>query len=397
MKRSGEWIACVGPFLFPWGDASSRRVFGLVGSLAAAGQQVVVASGDAQPRVPTPVPGFDGPGTVSHVGLGEAPAAGAGLLRVSVRAFVTWGRRTVRWLEEQPTKPSHVLLHGGQAQYAHQLIRWCTRHRVPLVADVVDWYNGRYVRGGRFGPLNASMKLALRHHYPRCDGIIAISALLTEYYEARVRAVVRVPSTVDVANLPLLAPKRRRGAALVIAYAGNPGRNNKDLLSHVVLAAQRAHCAQAPVELRILGPSPDEVRALIGGALPANVRALGRLAQHEVPFAVQQADFTVLLRRPERASNAGFSTKFCESLANGVPVIANLTGDMAEYLHHGVEGLVCPDYSVESVTQTLRAAARLSDGDRAQLRVAARERALKSLDYRVHAVALGEFFDRLRA
>nr|WP_205808324.1 glycosyltransferase [Micromonospora sp. HNM0581] len=382
--------------MFPWGEASSRRVFGLVGSLAAGGRHVVVASGDPQPRVPTPLSGFDGPGTVCHVGLGEAPPAGSGLLHASVRTFVTWGRRTVRWLEEQPTRPSHVILHGGQERYAHQLRRWCTRHRVPLVADVVDWYDGRYVRGGTYGPLNASMKLALRYHYPRCDGIIAISSLLTDYYAARTGAVVRVPSTVDVQNLPLLAPPARRGPALVVAYAGNPGRNNKDLLSDVVLAVRRAHHAAAPVELRVLGPSRAEVAALAGGALPDNVHVLGRLSQQQVPLVVQQADFTVLLRRPERAANAGFSTKFCESLANGVPVIANLTGDMGDYLHHGVEGLVCPDHSVESLVQTIRLATRLSEQDRNRLRVAARERALKSLDYRVHAVALGVFLDELR-
>ncbi|MFV2100800.1 glycosyltransferase family 4 protein [Micromonospora sp. LOL_024] len=396
MRRTQEWIACVGPFLFPWGEPGSRRVFGLVGSLAAAGRHVVVASGDAQPGVPTPMPVFDGPGSVSYVGLGEAPAADAGLLHASARTFVTWGLRTVRWLDAQPTKPSHVLIHGGQAQYAYRLRRWCARHRVPVVADVVDWYNGRYVRGGPLGPLHVSMKLALRHQYPRCDGIIAISSMLATHYGARTDAVIQIPPTLDVRNLPLTAAPSRRGPALVLVYAGNPGRNNKDLLANVVLAVRRAHHTEAPIELRILGPSSDEVRAMVGGPLPDNVRALGRLAQQEVPHAVQQADFSVLLRRPERASNAGFSTKFCESMANGVPVLANLTSDMGQYLHHGVEGLVCPDHSVSSLAETIRVAARLDGRDRALLRLAARERALKSFDYRAYAAAIGTFFDGLR-
>ncbi|MBM0225048.1 glycosyl transferase family 1 [Micromonospora sicca] len=396
MRRSGEWIACVGPFLFPWGEPGSRRVFGLVGSLAAAGQHVVVASGDPEPRTPTVLPGVEGPGSVSHVGLGEAPAAGAGLIDASVRMLITWGRRTVRWLDEQPTRPSHVLVHGGQAQYAFHLRRWCERHRVPLVIDVVDWYNGRCVRGGTFGPLHVSMKLALQYHYPRCDGVVAISTWLATYYAARVGAVVRVPPTLDVRNLPLTAPGTQRGSGLTLVYAGNPGRNNKDLLADVVAAVERAHSVEAPVELRVLGPSVDEVRAMVGGRLPDNVRAMGRLAQREVPLALQRADFSVLLRRPERASNAGFSTKFCESLANGVPVLANLTSDMGQYLHHRVEGLVCPDDSVASLTEVIRRAAGLSDGERALMRVAARERALKSFDYRAYAATLGAFFDGLR-
>ncbi|WP_018787764.1 glycosyltransferase [Micromonospora sp. CNB394] len=395
MSRRDDWVACVGPIAFPWGEPGSRRVFGLVASLAAAGRNVVVASGDPGPRLPVPLH-VDGAGSVCHVGLGEAPPSGAGPLRASARMFLTWGRRTVRWLDEQPTKPSHVLLHGGQAQYAHRLLRWCHRNGVPLVADVVDWYNGRYVRGGVLGPLNISMQTALRHHYPRCDAVIAISSLLERHYLSRVGAVIRIPPTTDVQHTPVGPPRTCRGPALTLVYAGSPGRNNKDLLATVMTAVGKANSADVRVELRIIGPSADEVRSMAGGQVPEGVRVMGRMAQRQVPAALREADFTVLLRRPERASDAGFSTKFCESLANGVPVLANLTSDMGSYLRDGVEGLVCPDYSVTGLMRTVQRAARLTDRDLTMMRLAAREQALKSFDYRMYADSLDAFFDAVR-
>ncbi|MEU4398936.1 glycosyltransferase [Micromonospora orduensis] len=393
MRRSG-WVACVGPFLFPWGEAGSRRVHGLVASLAAAGYDVVVAGGGAEPRDVTPLPGVDGPGSVAYVGLAEKPPPGAGPLASSIQTLVRWGQRTVRWLDAQPTRPSHVLVHGGQAQYMYHLQRWCRRHDVPLIVDVVDWFNGRYVRGGYLGPLHASMKLALHHYYPRCDGLIVISSYLEEHYRRSGRPLLRVPPTLDVKGLTLDARQTAAGSSgLTLAYAGNPHGNKKDLLGTVIEAVSRVQRDGARVELRIYGPTPDEARGLFGGrALPDGVRCLGRLPQAEVADALQEADFTVLIRRPERATDAGFSTKFCESLASGTPVIANLTSDMGRYLRPHREGLICRDHSVAEVTGAIRTAARLSDAHRNLMRQAARSQALESFDYRAYAEPIGTFF-----
>ncbi|MEU8184079.1 glycosyltransferase [Micromonospora sp. NPDC049047] len=393
MRRTG-WVACVGPFLFPWGEAGSRRVYGLVASLAAAGYDVVVASGGPEPLTRTALPGVDGPGSVSHLGLAERPPATAGPIGSSVQTLVRWGERTVRWLDAQPTKPSHVLVHGGQAQYMFHLQRWCRRHRVPLIVDVVDWFNGRHVRGGYLGPLHLSMKLALHHYYPRCDGIIAISSYLEAHYRRSGKPILRVPPTLDVKSLTLEA--RQTGGdspPLTLAYAGNPHGNKKDLLGTVIEAVGNVRRDGASVELRVYGPTPDEVRGLFGGrTLPDGVRCLGRLPQAEVANALQEADFTVLIRRPELAADAGFSTKFCESLASGTPVIANLTSDMGRYLRPNLEGLVCRDHTVGEVTAAFRAAAGLTATQRSVMRQAARSQALESFDYRAHAEPLGRFF-----
>ncbi|MFF5214424.1 glycosyltransferase [Micromonospora sp. NPDC000442] len=273
------------------------------------------------------------------------------------------------------------------------LQQWCRRNDVPLIVDVVDWYNGSYVRGGYFGPLHVSMKLALHYYYPRCDGIVAISSYLESHYRRTGKPVLRVPPTLDVKNLTVQARHRTGDSSgLTLAYAGNPHGNKKDLLATVIEAVRRVEDEGASIELRIYGPTVDEVRHLLGRrALPKGVRCLGRLPQPEVADALQEADFTVLVRRSERATEAGFSTKFCESLASGTPVIANLTSDLGKYLHHNLEGLVCRDHTLAEVTEVFRAAVRLSTAQRSLMRQAARSRALESFDYRAYAEPLGAF------
>ncbi|MFG3714451.1 glycosyltransferase [Micromonospora sp. NPDC047730] len=393
--RRRDWVAYVGPFQFPWGQPGSRRVFGIAGSLASAGYHVVVASGEESPRVVTMLEGVDGPGSVSYLGLGETTSAGGSLLARTVHFAVRLGRRTVDWLDTQPTPPSHVVVYGGAAQYMLHLRRWCRRHAVPLLADVVEWYDPRHLRGGFLGPLHLSSETAMRYFYPRCAGIIAISSYLEDYYRQLGTNVVRVPPTLDVRTLRVGPAAPRKRVDLSLVYSGTPGR--KDLLGTMVRAVDRLERRGAAIELRVYGPTVTQVRDLAGlGRLPQGVDVRGRLAQQEVPLALRDADFSVILRRPERFAQAGFPTKFCESLANGTPVIANLTSDLGTYLRHGVEGLVCDGWSEAELATALHAALELTRTQREAMREAARVQALDSFDYRAYAPRLATLLESAR-
>ena len=396
MTPGREWIAYVGPFSFPWGQPGSRRVCGVAQSMASAGYNMVVASGDWDPPAVTVLKKGDETGSVSYVGLGESLTAADSIISKSLDVFVRWGRKTVAWLDAQTTKPSHVIVYGGSAQYMHQLQWWCRRNRVPLVADVVEWYSPRQMRGGLFGPAHLSAKFALRYQYPRCDGIIAISSFLAEHYRSRGCRVVRVPPTLDVqgvtsrAGVPPPDPEM-----LTLVYAGTPGR--KDSIAQIARGLRQADPGGHKMRLLLVGPSAAELRGLLNEhELSPGIRALGRVPQQSVSEILQTADFSVLLRDPLRFAHAGFPTKFVESLANATPVIANLTSDLGEYLHDGVEGLVCRGNTAEAFSQTLRRASLLSAEQRKSMRQAALAQALHSFDFRRHAEPLSVFLEDVR-
>ncbi|MEV0724395.1 glycosyltransferase [Micromonospora purpureochromogenes] len=393
MTGRREWVAYVGPIRYPWGEAASRRVDGITRSLATAGHRVVVGSGQHAPAVLTELGDVEGSGSVAHVGLGELPSGGETLLAKSVQVLLRWGRRTVAWLDAQPQKPSHVILYGGGTPYAVHLRRWCRDNHVPLVVDVVEWYSPRQFAGGAVGPFYLGAQLALRHHYPRCAGVIAISRHLEESYRSRGSRVVRVPPTLDVRGIAV-SDRSATADRTTLLYAGSPGK--KDLLAEIIAAVDRTSRAGGDLTLQVLGPSPDEVRRLLRAEPPESVQVLGRVPQQDVSRAVREADFTVLLRPPARYAQAGFPTKFCESLANGTPVIANLTSDLELHLHDGVEGIVCLDPSVDALAGALRRAVALTGEERATMRKAAREQALDSFDFRAHAVPLAQFLATLQ-
>jgi glycosyltransferase involved in cell wall biosynthesis len=390
-----EWIAYVGPFPFPWGQAGSRRMCGMVRSLAEAGKVVVVGGGDALPNDYENLAEGEPVGSVRYIGLGESPEKGASVLKKSIRIFLAWGSRTVAWLDAQPVKPSHVFVYGGSAQYMLRLLPWCRKHKVKLIADVVEWYDPRQLSGGTFGPFNLSAKFALKYLYPKCDGVVAISSLLERHYSNEGCPAVRVPPTLDVRGYKLLDRDLSVDSSrLTLVYAGTPG--NKDLLGNVIAGVDRIDPQGTRVRLLVMGPTLEQVKALLQGRdIPPSVQVLGRVPQSEVARYITTADFSVLLREPARFANAGFPTKFVESLANGTPVIANLTSDLGFYLHEGIEGLVCADHSVDAFVDALNRALALTSEQRLLMRKAARQQAETAFDFRAYADELSRFLQKI--
>jgi glycosyltransferase involved in cell wall biosynthesis len=371
-------------------------VYGIARSLAKAGYQVTVGSGDAGPGQPELLE-RDGPGAIRHVGLSEVHRADDPLSVKLLKMFVLQGRNTVRWLAAQPRLPSHVVVYGGHAPMMARMLSWCRRRGVALVADVVEWYDHRQLAGGRLGPYNASTKIALRWQYPRCDGVIAISSYLHSYYRARGVMAIRVPPTLDVAAIP--PPELVPGDAtrpLTLLYAGSPGR--KDLVANAVAGVARLDPRGERIKLRVLGPTRNDLVRILGSTgVPSCVEAVGPVPQAEVLSAYRAADFSVLLREPLRFTNAGFPTKVVESLAAGTPVICNVTSDIGEYVRDGVEGVLTADHTAQAFACALERALALPVSTRHAMRAAARRTAERSFDYRRYAAPLTAFLEGSRA
>lgn len=387
-----RYVAYVGPFLFPWGQPGSRRVYGIARSLRLAGRPVLVGSGQ---RAPTSPEAVDGDAGLTHVGLGELPAPGRPLLGKALDLFVLHGRNTVRWLEAQREKPTHVVVYGGHAAFMARLSPWCRRHGIRVLADVVEWYDPRQLTGGVLGPFHLSAKYALRVQYPRCDGIIAISSWLEEHYRSLGRKVVRIPPTMDVQGSPARVTDESGVRPLRLLYAGTPGR--KDLLATVIEGVQAVDRGRGQVTLDLMGPSREEVQRLLGGPLPAAVKCLGRLPQWEVGAAYAEADFSVLLREPLRFAQAGFPTKVAESMAAGTPVICNITSDLGDFVLEGQTGFVSWDHGVEAFASALDRAIATNAEQRTEMRRAARAVAERSFDFRNYSKGLAEFMDAVGA
>lgn len=395
MTSKKDWIAYVGPFVFPWGQAGSRRVCGIARSFADADYNVVVCSGEAEPITCLNLNEGEALGSITYLGLGEVPAKGISLSKKLLQLFIFWGKKTVTWLDAQPTKPSHVVVYGGSAQYMYRLMPWCKRNNVPLIVDVVEWYDPKQMTGGFFGPFHISAKIALYYYYPKCKNIIAISSYLEKHFLKQGSTVIRIPPTLDVKNYQLtLLDEHKKDPRLSLVYAGTPGK--KDLLANVIQGISLVDPKGERVHLCVIGPSEEQVKHLVKSRLlPTFVTVLGTIPQTDVAKIVQHSDFSVLLRESLRFTEAGFPTKFVESMTNGTPVIANLTSDLNNYLNDGIEGLICQNHSASAFSNTLQRALLLTPDELKKMRIAARKQAESSFDFRNYTNSLSNFLKNM--
>lgn len=360
------WVAYVGPFPYPEGAAASKRILGIAESLSLAGFDVVVASGAGNSAADEGRLTAQGDG-IAYCQLAERVAEH--WPRPLRRFRYAWmGARTLEWLASRPTPPAAVILYSGYTPYLQRLLPWCRRKRIPLLFDAVEWYEPSQPLGYLTSPYQWNIEWAMRHLIPKIDGVIAISRYLASYYQARSVPVAVVPPTTSAIGPGDWEPD----ASLRLCYAGNPGAN-KDDLPAVLRAIAGLAAAGAPIHLTVAGPDHASVMAMLGEAATHQVpwlHAAGNLTHDQVRALVGGMDFSILARRQCRTSNAGFPTKFVESLASGTPVIANLTSDLGCYLRDGETGLVCDSNTDTSIAATLQGALALDVETRQAMRSA---------------------------
>jgi len=374
------FVVYVGPFAFPEGGAAARRILGNAQSLVAAGYQVLVLSGQQASDDAVHALG-DG---IFLASTSERDAEHLpNLLRLT--RYVTMGAKSRAWLDRLGAVPSAVILYSGYTPYILQLRGWCRRAGVPLIFDAVEWYTAASPLGFATSPYLWQTEIAMRWLIPKLDGVIAISRWLEDHYARAGLPVVRVPPTLDVNAA--LEGQGGDDDRLTLVYAGTPGR--KDLLDVMLQAVAAVDPDGERLRLDIYGPSPEDLAAYGLAAIPPSVTAHGPVPHAVAMAGVAAADFSVLLRRPDKVATAGFPTKFVESLAVGTPVIATLTSDLADHLVDGENGLICREASPESVARVLERALALSGREKVALRRAARHTAETGFDYRRHT-------DRLR-
>lgn len=378
----------MGPFLSASHDGpAQQRALGVSRSLAVAGAEVLIGAGDHGPA--------DGlvrfPG-VRVWSLGEVSRPADSHLHKGIER-TAWGRRTVTWLDSLAPRPDAVIIYGGGAIFAHRVMQWARRERVPSVVDAVEWYDGTHQPMGRLGPISIDNAWAMHRVYRRSKHVICISSLLERHFASHGSITVRVPPTLDVHELPWRrdVPDER----LTLAYAGTPGK--KDLIDVVVRGIQRVDPEGARCRLHVLGMTEAEVRSLPACAegLPSWLRAHGRVPRATALEVVGSSHYVPLVRPDKRYAHAGFPTKVVESLSSGTPVVCNVTSDLAHHVRDGVSGLVLSDSSAGAFAQGMTRAMAVEGTTYARMRAEARKEAERAFDFRVYVRPLSNFFDQV--
>jgi glycosyltransferase involved in cell wall biosynthesis len=383
-------VLYVGDFKLPDRNAGAVRVLGVADALTVAGYTVTLIGDD-----------YTGPaGTDRRLPLHQrlSVAANRGLERMLTSSGLFRQLNSVNW-----EGVAAVICYPGSAALILRLMHSCRRHGVPLIIDSVEWYDPSHTLFGRFGPFAIDSEFRMRWLQKRTGNVICISSLLAEYYAGKGCNVIRVPPLVGkesyecITNLAISA--KQPTDQITMVYAGTPGR--KELFTEIVAGVQALIRRGINVSFKVVGVTEDELFAIVQNCGGHNLNlegftCYGRLPRHAALQIVAASDFTVILRPQERYANAGFPSKLVESFSLGVPVIANATSDIAEYLRDGLDGYLLGDATAGALEDAILRASQLTSEHKQQMRINARLRARECFDYRKFVEPLAKFISATR-
>lgn len=218
-----------------------------------------------------------------------------------------------------------------------KLLRFCKKRGIKLVADCTEWYDN-------MPSLNLiklikciDTFLCMRVYQKKCDGMIAISSYLADYYKKSVKHIIVVPPLVDLDDKKYIFDgEKPKNAITTLVYSGSPSAS-KELLGEVVKSLN--NITDLNFNLKIVGIDYDQFCGMYN-VLPdrEKIGFMGRVSHETALQTVRESDYAIIVRPKTRVTMAGFPTKFAEAISVGTAVIANDTSDLSKYLKSGKNG-----------------------------------------------------------
>ena len=256
------------------------------------------------------------------------------------------------------------------------------KHNKKIILEQCEWFDSSSYTFGSLDPRFRTFTNNIQNNFKKVDGAIAISRLLFDYYKELNVNVVRIPSILDVTNIPFNTSLNNEKIKLV--YTGNSSKS-KELLKPILQALASNEKYLNGFKFDIYGLSEKQVIKNIenDNALFNKVKNIinihGFVNQDRIQDILFNSDYQIFIRPNRKSSNAGFPTKLAESMSVGTPVITNDTGDISLYLKDGVNGYICKDINAESIKDVFD---RILVDNSKTLRKESRNTAESSFDYK---------------
>jgi glycosyltransferase involved in cell wall biosynthesis len=342
-------IIYVGAFELPSGNAAAQRVRANAQVFVALGYRVVCIGVSAEVHS----------GYVIQVGS-EADGRIEYWNRSTPDSSAAWFRRIVSIDDLEPLIAKHapelkaVIGYDFPAVALRRLQKLAHRFGAVAIGESTEWYINDSLTSLRGVARNVDNWLRMRVQNKRMDGLIVASGYLKDYYAGRGVPLLDLPTLMPDArpHAPEPRPAREPGPMRLIflasgidpAVVGTDRERLKDRLDHVIDVLAIAAARGSDFRLDIFGVEqaaylqivPDHAQkvALLG----SKIRFHGRRPRADVLVSLEEADFSIFLRKATRATLAGFPTKYGESIHHGTPVITNDAGSLSRYHVEGKTG-----------------------------------------------------------
>lgn len=245
-------------------------------------------------------------------------------------------------------QPSIIIAYNYPAIALEVLRKYCIKRNIQIIGDVTEWYSSG---SNLFKWADTSYRMQIVNK--RLDGLIVISRFLNNYY--RDCKTIQLPPLVDLNDEKWLHKEMTiKDEKISLVYVGSPGAGSKDRLDLIVDFCINSNFSKK-ISLTVVGIKEEQYCAAFGKEKIDNnsVVFLGKIAHVEAIDILKSSDFQIFIRDNSRVNNAGFPTKFVESISCGIPVITNLTSNLQDYLVEGRNGFVVDLSSFELFEKSL--------------------------------------------
>lgn len=291
-------------------------------------------------------------------------------------------------------KPEWVVFYGHVCE--PKLIKYCKKNNIGLIIERADWFEKDDVahwfeksivipRGDR----------CIRKYDKFADGIIAISPFFYDYYTKLNMPTIQIPPVFEIEEMENINIDLHDKLHLV--YAGSLG-GNKDKIIPAINAVNCVNQENLKVQFDIVGISESELDQYIGKkSWKSNgIIAHGKLPHKDTLEIIRDADFSFLLRENKRYAKAGFSTKFAESMLQGVPVICTHIGGCDMMVESYKNGVLIEDNEESTIISVLNKLVSYTPEDIKKMKQNALKDAYTKFDVHKYATNLNIFLTSMK-
>lgn len=328
-------VLYIGRFRLPDRNAAAQRVLANAKGLRRAGLDVVLVElGDADSRGGPAERLPDSDGFVCY----RAPMKESGIRdhpQLAIRQLVE--------IIDSLSSPCAVIAYNYPAVALARLHRLCRRRGLRCAADVTEWYGTSHLSSRPAKAIKwIDTSLRMRFIQKRLDALVVISKYLEDYYRSDAGpTVIKIPPLVDTQDSKWMRVNSSNGGVTNLVWAGsfNADKERLDLTVSAVVRASE----EIRLHLDVVGLTADQFTILYPAEQlpdPELVTFHGRVSHQEALARVSSADYSIIVRERSRVVDAGFPTKFVESITLGTPSLVTPHPDLCAILSDGRNGAV---------------------------------------------------------
>jgi len=299
-----------------------------------------------------------------------------------------------------------VICYNYPALAMYNINIMCKRKNIICLADATEWYENS--GGGLLFNTIKWLDTYMRMHYVHCkiDGVITVSKFLTDFYKQRSCHTVQLPTLYDVAQFEYTEKKETKtmqfmyaGSAFNLNRVTKDRDNIKDRLDIIIETFSKVYKVNTNFILNIYGLTKENYLSVFSEhkniliELSKHIIFHGRCPHQHIIGSIQQSDFTIFIRKLDRVIEAGFPSKFSESISYGIPVISNLISNIEPYIAEGKNSFIV---SLDNEETRIKKILYILDMDRHHiLKMKKHCKNHKIFDYRNYLCTVDDFFKKI--